>query len=100
MKIVKISANFPPKRCGIGDYVRLLCENLVHLKKDISFYIITSANPEVIESGYSYERIEVLPVISNWSFEGLFKIRKMIKEISPDIVHIEYNQDLYGKYAF
>lgn len=97
MRIVKISANFPPGRCGIGDYTRLLCENSVKINKDISFYIITSADPKIAECGYSYERIEVLPIISNWSFAALSQIRKVIKEISPDIVHIEFNRMLYGR---
>lgn len=97
MKIIKINANFPPKRCGIADYTRILCENLVNLKKDISFYIITSANPKVIESSYSYERIKILPVISDWSFKNLHEIRKIIREISPDIVHIEFNRGLYSR---
>ena len=96
MRVVKITANFYPLMCGIGDYTRTLAENLVNLKKDISFYIITSANPRIKESCYSYDRIEVLPIISVWSFKALFKIRKVVKEISPDIVHIEYNRMLYG----
>lgn len=95
-KIVKISANFPPRRCGVADYTRILCEHLVNLKEDISFYIITSADPKIIESGYSYERIKVLPVINNWSWSCLSKIKEIIKEISPDIVHIEHNRSLYG----
>lgn len=97
MKVVKITANFPPRRCGIGNYTRLLCENLVNLKKDIYFYIITSADPKIKECNYSYERIEVLPAISDWSFTALRRIRKIIKEISPDIVHMEFNRMLYGR---
>lgn len=96
MRVVEISANFFPKRCGIGDYTRLLCENLVKVNKDMSFYIITSSDPEIAECGYSYERIKILPEISDWSFSGLSLIIKKIKETSPDIIHIEFNRSLYG----
>lgn len=97
MRIVKISANFPPRRCGIGDYTRLLCENLVKINKDISFYIITSAAAEIAECQYSYERIELIPLINNWSFAAIPKIINKITEISPDIIHIEFNRSLYGR---
>lgn len=96
MRVVKISANFPPKRCGIGDYTHLLCESLVEINKDISFYIVTSDDPEIAKCGYSHERIEVLPIVSNWSCTALSRIIKKIKEISPDIIHIEFNRALYG----
>jgi len=97
MRVVKISANFPPKRCGIGDYTHLLCESLVKINKEISFYIVTSDDFEIAECGYSHERIEVLPIISNWSRAALSQIIKKIKEIYPDIIHIEFNRSLYGR---
>ncbi|MEK6732741.1 MAG: glycosyltransferase [Candidatus Omnitrophota bacterium] len=96
MKVVKISSYFPPRRGGIGDYTRILCEGLVNSKKDIFLYIITSLDPAIIESSYSYERIKVLPAINDWSFACAPIIKNIIMEISPDIVHIEYNRTLYG----
>ena len=97
LKIVKISANFPPKRCGIGDYTRYLSEKLVELDKDIFIYIVTSSDRAIKESGYSYERIKLLPAIKAWSFPCLSQIEDIIKEISPDIIHIEFNRSFYGR---
>lgn len=96
MKIVQISANFPPKECGIGDYTRLLCEEM-SLKEEALFYVITSSDPKIKESGYSHEMVKIMPEITNWSFSGIKQIRRIIKEVSPDIVHIEYNRMLYNR---
>lgn len=96
MKVVKITGSFYPKSCGVADYTRLLCEQTVNLKEDIFFYVITSIDADTVKSGYSHEGIEVLPLIRVWSFSALVQIRKKIEEISPDIIHIEYNRALYG----
>ncbi|MDF9296664.1 glycosyltransferase [Geobacillus stearothermophilus] len=92
MKILYISGAFPPMKCGVGDYLyQLLSEIRKMPNLDIS--LITSVG--CIEQ---MQGVSIYPIIKRWDFTALPQIIKTVKEIRPDIVHIQYPTIGYKKY--
>lgn len=90
VKIVMITGSYPPDKCGVGDYTKLLANNLV--KQQIDLNIITSCKK--IDNN---EHITINNEIDDWSIKNLNKILKVIENINPDIVHIQYPTKGYGR---
>jgi len=78
---------FPKIKCGIGDYTALLAELIENENNDVK--IITSTSVEKKENVYN--------IMQKWNFSELKKIITTLKEINPDIVHIQYPSNQYGK---
>jgi glycosyltransferase involved in cell wall biosynthesis len=83
MKILLITNEYPPDVCGIGDYTKNLCENLLDLEHEIC--IITKS--KVLNQHNSNL---ALNTISNWSISDFGTIKKIIKKHNPDIIHIQF----------
>lgn len=97
-KVVLITGDYPPMRCGVGDYTSCLGEELSRLNAEVS--IITTCDAGVIDvikrASGNNKGLSVLPIMRQWNFrEGFFLIER-IKSISPDIVHIQYPTRTYG----
>ena len=73
-------------RCGVGAYTQRLVTALSELK-DVGVTVLTdrraAGSPQLRE-------IEVLPVIDGWRMAELFGIAKLVRRLSPDVVHIQY----------
>lgn len=94
MKICFIVGAFFPMKCGVGDYTLNLAKNLSKYGNDIS--IITSKSA----SNYEIEGIKVYNIVEKWGFSSLKAINDAIDSINPDIVHVQYPSDEYGKSIF
>jgi len=73
MKVLLISGNYPPISCGIGDYTFKLSEAL----KLSGVEVVVLAN-------------------INWGIFNFFNIKKIISNINPDVIHIQYPSTGYG----
>lgn len=94
MRICFIVGSFPNMKCGVGDYTNILAKQLADSGNDIS--IITSKDAKK-EMGKSFN---VFNIMDFWDFKEKENILKVLKEINPDIVHIQYPSDVYGKSLF
>ncbi len=83
MKICLIVGAFPKMKCGIGDYTHRLAEELA--KDGNEVHIITSKRADV-----NSETLKIHNIMDKWGFSELKLIINKIKEISPDIVNIQY----------
>lgn len=94
MKVLHISGAFPPMKCGVGDYLyRLLSEMGKMPNLDISLITSTGCIEQM-------QGVSIYPIIKRWDFTALPQIIKIVKEIRPDIVHIQYPTIGYKKYLF
>ena len=93
MKICVISPNFPPKRCGIGDYTYFLSKELV--KKGNEVFILTSGSSA--SNTMDERHLKVLRSVKGWGIKHLFHLLKLVKKINPQIVHIQYCPHLYHR---
>ena len=92
MRVCFVSGSYPPVRCGIGDYLQQLCHALS--EQGTSVDVITSA-----ESGIARRDAEVhlWPEVRNWSLACLPVVKRLLSQIQPDIVNIQYPTQAYGR---
>jgi glycosyltransferase involved in cell wall biosynthesis len=84
MKIVFITANYPPTICGIGDHTFHLVQAM--MKKGHDVHVICKANPKEtmpIEGN-------ICPVVKQWNIEGVNIVTKIIGDIKPNWVIVQY----------
>lgn len=94
MKVCFIVGAFPKMKCGIGDYTYNIALELT--KFNVEVHIITSIKANV----YSNDKMIIHNVVEEWTFKSSSIIMKTLTNISPDIVHIQYPSDEYGKSFF
>jgi glycosyltransferase involved in cell wall biosynthesis len=86
VKVLIVTGSFPPMKCGIGDYSFYLANALAADPK-IEVAVLTSADAKLGGAG---ERIRRFSIVNRWSLTEALKIVDVIRNWSPDIVHIQY----------
>src|SRR5438093_13251816 len=90
MKLLVISAAFPPMQAGEADHVYHICENLA--QRGFDLHVITTQGKELPRSS----RIEVRPIIRDWSWRDLWRLRREVRRVSPDAVLLYYIGWIYN----
>ncbi|MCR6513734.1 glycosyltransferase [Clostridium sp. LY3-2] len=96
MKICFIVGAFPNMKCGVGDYTHMLAKCLSE-ENDVE--IITSSKVK-FKNNDNTNRVKVHGIVDTWDYSSKKIILKKISDINPDIVHIQYPSDEYGKSFF
>lgn len=89
MNILLISGEFPPMVGGMGDYTRELAKALAKLGHRVS--VLTSVLGQ--EGGESFA---LYPRVSKWGFSSWKTIITLLREIEPQILHLQYQAAAYG----
>ena len=84
MKIVVISAAFPPMRAGEADHVLHLCNQLA--RHGLEVHLITSRKNRSTDP----LPFQVHSLIKDWSWKDLWPLQRFIKRVSPDVVLLYY----------
>ena len=92
MRVLIVTGSFPPMRCGIGDYSQSLAEELAK-NHNINVAILTSLTGK----SRTKNSINVFEAIKKWEIINIFSAIKVIKNWNPDIVHIQYPTQGYGR---
>jgi len=95
MRILLISGSLPPMRCGVGDYTALLAKALGK-RKDATVAILSDVAAGIADQE---ENIEVFPIIDGWTIVDAVKILRKIRSWRPDVVHIQYPTQGYGRHV-
>ncbi len=88
-----ISGSLPPMKCGVGDYTASLATALKR-QKDTVVAVITDESAVPIPSDFSFE---VLPIARGWRMKDLSRLLRTIRRWNPDIIHIQYPTQGYGR---
>lgn len=80
-----VSGEYPPAKGGIGRYTR----NLVHALGKHAEVMVTCNKSTLINQD------NVFPVIVRGDYNNSNAILKIIKETGPDVVHAQYDRELY-----
>ena len=88
MKLCIISPSFPDMKCGVGDFVARLVENIAGLVDKVT--IISSDNPKIRKTKEfgGFENVQIQPLVKEWNFLSLFfLIKSKLEEVilSPPI---------------
>ncbi len=84
MKVLVISAAFPPMHAGEATNAMYLCQHLADRKLDV--HVLTSQP----NSGINDPRLTIHPIMRNWSWSEVPRFRSFLKRCSPDAVYLMY----------
>ena len=89
MKVLIISAAFPPMRAGESDHTFHLCQHLQERGLDVHVLTGTAAG-RPISTPFS-----VSPVMRNWGWGDLFRLGMFLRRLKPDAILLNYSGWLY-----
>ncbi|MBA2486312.1 MAG: glycosyltransferase family 4 protein [Nitrospira sp.] len=84
MKVLVISAAYPPMHAGEATNTYHLCQQLVG--REIEVHVLTSVG----NVGNDDARIRVHPLMQNWDWYELIRVRSFLKGCAPDAVFLMY----------
>ncbi|PIN86237.1 hypothetical protein COV19_05505 [Candidatus Woesearchaeota archaeon CG10_big_fil_rev_8_21_14_0_10_44_13] len=86
MKICFIAPSYNRKECGVADYTGILADRLRNEGHETSII----ASDGHVEDSRRIKGIRIYPLGKRWGFRDYIKISRLMKEIKPDILHIQY----------
>jgi glycosyltransferase involved in cell wall biosynthesis len=93
MRILLITGSLPPMKCGVGDYTAHLANALAR-RADTNVAVLTDASAVPKPSNFEFE---VLPVARGWQMADIVPIGLAARRWKPDIMHIQYPTQGYGR---
>jgi glycosyltransferase involved in cell wall biosynthesis len=91
LRICFVSAALPDVRCGIGDYTHRLATALAAAGAEP---VVVSAAGPGLRRDLPYE---VVPIATRWHFADTARLAGTILRTRPDIVHIQFPGNGYGR---
>ncbi|WP_447602486.1 glycosyltransferase family 4 protein [Nitrospira sp. Nam80] len=90
MKVLIISAAYPPMQAGEATNTYYLCERLAD--RGMEVHVLTSMGCE----GSRSARIHIHPIMSEWSWPEMFRMRSFFRQCAPDAVLLMYIGVMYN----
>lgn len=84
MKVLVISAAYPPMHAGEATNTYHLCRQLV--ARGVDVHVLTSVG----NVGADADRIHVHPIMQNWDWSEMVRARAFLKTCAPDAVFLMY----------
>lgn len=93
MRVMLVAGSFPPRPCGVGDYIARLAQALAALE-GVSVAVVTQQGARMDP----LVKVEVLGSATSWRLQEMAVLLRRIRQWKPDIVHIHYpSQGFYGR---
>ncbi|MEA5007113.1 glycosyltransferase [Clostridium tyrobutyricum] len=90
MKLCIITGTLPPIKCGVGDYTKILCNNLSQ-NEEIDLSVISTKGVE------KNDKYKIYDICQQWDKKEIKNIIDKIYEINPDVINIQYPTSAYKK---
>jgi glycosyltransferase involved in cell wall biosynthesis len=90
MRVLFLTGEFPPMQGGVGDCTNEIARALVALGAEVRVLTSTRA-----VSGQR-SAVEVSPIIERWDWMNLRVLARVIRDVAPDIAHIQYQTGAFG----
>jgi polysaccharide biosynthesis protein PslF len=96
MRILFVTGEYPVMQGGVGDYTRRLSQALGLLGADVHVLTHADAGGDYLRSPVAAYEPTVYPHLERpgWNLWG--QARRMVGEVQPDVVHIQYQSAAYG----
>jgi glycosyltransferase involved in cell wall biosynthesis len=88
MKILIIGA-FPPRKAAEADHTFYLSEHLADRELDV--HVLTTEGSILAR----HPRVRVYPIMKDWSWSDLPRLKRMIRRCSPDGIVLVYTRGVY-----
>ncbi len=92
MRILLISGEYPPMQGGVGDYTHEMGKAFIALGAEA--WVLTSTQGRGPEPSLAEPTVH--PLVARWGWESLGLILGVIKNVQPDVVHIQYQTAAYA----
>lgn len=89
MRVVLLSAEYPPMEGGVGDYTQRLGWALAEAGAEVLVLTSTGAG------GQPRDPLAVHPIVGGWGWRSLGRIRRFLRRQAPQIVHLQYQTGAY-----
>ncbi len=90
MKILVITATFPPMTSGGADYAFRLCEQLS--SRGLDMHVLTSKQAIAINTA----NLHSYPIMDTWSWSELPRLLQTIQQVKPDVINLHFGGILYN----
>jgi len=90
IRVLLISAEYPPTPGGVGDYTALLATHLAAAGATVS--VLTSGSGAAERVG----EVTIHRRVSRWDWRVRQTLRAVIEEEQPDTVHLQYQTGMYA----
>ena len=94
LRIVQISAEYPPDPGGVGDYTRLLSRALSARGHQLT--VLTGTSTRRSQQSAELGDPEICPAVRAWNWDATAPLLQAIAERRPDVVHIQYQTGAYA----
>jgi glycosyltransferase involved in cell wall biosynthesis len=89
MKVLVISASFPPMKSGGADYALRLSQELAQC--DLQIRVLTSS----IRNVATDPLIKVHPIMRQWSWRELPRLLRVVRRYRPDVINLHFVGEVY-----
>jgi len=98
MRIALLSAEYPPRPGGVGDYTRRLDEALVARGHNIFVLTIFDFSLQILDLGppETNQKSNIKYQKTDWGWRCWPVVIAALAELRPDILHIQYQTGAYG----
>ena len=97
VRVMLVSGALPPAtpHCGVADAVVKIAQILVNKSVDVA--IFTSRKSGTTIGGEQSENVKIFNLATSWGFRDLGTFLRTVRTWAPDLVHIQYPTQDYGK---
>ena len=95
MRILFITGEYPSMQGGVGDYTRRLSQALGQLGADVHVLTHADAGGDHLRVPAAAYEPTVYPVLTRTGWNLWGETRRVIRELRPDVVHIQYQSAAY-----
>jgi polysaccharide biosynthesis protein PslF len=92
LHVCLLSAEYPPDRGGVGDYTRLLAGELA--RGGLAVSIVTGKRTQPV-AGH-LPNVALHPAVGDWGYACWRQVLGCLREVRPDVLHIQYQTAAYG----
>jgi glycosyltransferase involved in cell wall biosynthesis len=98
MIVAILSAEYPPRPGGIGDYTRRLGQSLVEQGQQVLVFTIDDLRFTIYDLQHqdASRQSKIVNPKSNWGWRVGRDVRAALQQTRPDILHIQYQTGAYG----
>ncbi len=90
MKVLMITATYPPMSSGGADYAFRLSQQLCD--QGLSVHVLTNEKAVLPDKS----NIEMYPIMDSWSWRELPRFCRIIAQVKPDVINLHFGGILYN----
>ena len=90
LTVLLVVPTFPPDQCGVGDYTYQLALHLHAAGHRVTVLSTQRATPPTVPVPFDFR-----PLITNWHFPDMKTVLDVVRDVHPDVVHIQYHNEDY-----